>query len=260
MKKFFFLTLIVCLIALPLYSSQSNIAYPKKWTTDRNSVITVDINPEKAEFEVGKTYQYTITITALNFGSEVNRLHNLTAVLSAGLALYDSSYNVSSQNTSNMYELSNRGSILVINLTMKIPDLKLSFGESLSEPFLYKVEFKEGIGLVNDPTFSTGWVYFDRAIMVDNSDTPLFILGVGIVIIIAISAIILVIRSVSKKVNLPLPPSSSTSEKPLIVSNFKSLILLFFFHKKSRTNCPRCGKPIESHLGKYCSACNIDPE
>jgi hypothetical protein len=226
MKKFYFITLILCLIALPLYSSQSNIPYIKKWTTDRNSVITVDINPEKAEFEIGKTYQYTITKTALNFGPEVDRLHNLTAVLRVGSAglLYDSSYNVSSQNTSIMYDLYNRGSILVINLTMKIPDLKLNFGESLTELFFYKVEFKEGIGLVNDPTFSTGWVMIGGVIIVDNSDTPAFILGVGIVIIIAISAIILVFRSVSKKINLPLPSSSSKGIKPLVISNFSKFL------------------------------------
>ncbi|MHA2306225.1 MAG: hypothetical protein ACXACU_12625, partial [Candidatus Hodarchaeales archaeon] len=136
MKKFYFITLILCLLALPLYSSQSQSNFPKEWTTDRNSIINVDINPEKAFFEVGKTYQYTITITAIDFGSEVDRLHNLTAVLRVG-SLYDSSYNISSQNTSNMYELSNRGSIIKINLSMKIPDLKLDFGESIYELFYY---------------------------------------------------------------------------------------------------------------------------
>jgi hypothetical protein len=123
-----------------------------------------------------------------------------------------------------MYELSNRGSIIKINLSMKIPDLKLDFGESIYELFYYKVEFKEGIGLVSDPKFSTGWVMIGGAIIVDNSDTPAFILGVGIVIIISISAIILVFRSVSKKINLPLPSSSSTGIKPLVISNFSKFL------------------------------------
>lgn len=226
---------ITLISAIAITVGRGTILYQKTWSTDRGSELRIDVNPNTASFQPEKIYSYTFTLTAVKFGSDVDRFHEIYIYLEFLNAREEISVN------DGYYEVPNVGSQYQVVLDLIIPSdetLSLDAGDSLSGKLQFKVDFKEGVVLAIDPSYSTGWeTIVDGDISVPSDYSTLIIVGgLGLVVIVGGLVIFYFIK-----------PKKPVMEYAPPVAQVKSQL------QPRKGFCPHCGKPTEPT--DYCSSC-----
>lgn len=230
------LILVITLIfTITITIGRGTILYQKTWSTDRGSELRIDVTPDTASFQPMKIYSYTVTLTAVKFGTDTDRFHEITVYVQflnaqREISVYDG-----------YHEISSVGSQIQVVLDLMIPSddtLFLDAGDSLSGKLQIKVDFKEGVVLAIDPSYSTGWeTIADGKISVPPDYSALILLG-GLGLIAIVVSLIIYFSTKSKKPVMEYTPPVIQAEPQL---------------RAGMQFCPHCGKPTESTT--FCSSC-----
>lgn len=245
MKKFTFVIVLCVILSFPASMSTGSFRYEKGWTTELGSDLNVEITPDSASFEPGKVYSFTVTLTAVQFGTNVDRLHTIyisLRFLNSYNTFYDSDYSSLFDRALTSYELPNVGAKVSIALALAVPNFSLDFGETISGDLQYKISFQEGVVWDFDTSLTTNWNIIASGSISENYSL-LIIGGLGLFGIVAVVIIVLLVkRSRSRKLY---PPTILQAQKiPTTQETVKTA---------SKRFCSYCGAQIGSDV--FCVQC-----
>jgi len=226
---------ITLIFTITITVGRGTILYQKTWSTERGSELKIEVTPDTASFQPNKIYSYTCTLTAVKFGTDADRFHEITVYVQflnarREISVYDGYYEISSIDSPKQ---------VVLDLIIPSDDtLFLDAGDSLSGKLQVKVDFKEGVVLAIDPSYSTGWeTIADGKISVPPDYSALIILG-GLGLIGIVASLIIYYSTKSKKPVMEYAPPVAQEKSQL---------------QTSKGFCPHCGKPTEPI--DYCTSC-----
>ncbi len=215
--------------------------YNRTWNTTRGSQLKIEFSPETANFKPTKIYTYTFTITAVVFGTNVDRFYGIDIAVRFLNAVDD----ISSAKYGG--ELPNVGNYFQVDIDLIIPtkeSLSLNAGESLSGNLQIKVDFSEGVVLDFDTYLTTGWETITSGKISVAADSTILLIVAGLVVgILAVGTLIYFgTRQKKAEPRYAFPPTQTpiqTQKRPQ--------------EPKGLQFCPHCGQQTEAAI--FCSSC-----
>ncbi|MFW9997800.1 MAG: zinc ribbon domain-containing protein [Candidatus Odinarchaeota archaeon] len=149
-----FISIIILLLLFYLLPVVTSAAYSKNWSSSTNSTIQITISPDGADFQPDQVITFTVTIKAISFASNQDRFHNILVCL----RFLNSRYTFYSEEKG-YFEIKSVNSQIQTSLQLVVPSAETLGLDSagLTGHLQYKLDYKEGLILAIDPSYTTNW-------------------------------------------------------------------------------------------------------